>query len=129
MSETPHISIYPDSHTQKQRIESQAEKYDMSVSEYCLMAIEKQNARDANAERIDDMDIESRLDELRTAITEDIAAATAISTQQESLYGIALWNLLGSAHAEEERLEALKQAPATLEQELEGLTQKEESDD
>ena len=93
------------------------------------MAIERQNALEAETERIDDMDLESRLDELRTAITADISSATEISTQQESLYGIALWNLLGSAHSEEERLDALKQAPATLDEELEGLTQKEAGDD
>ncbi|MBX0288530.1 hypothetical protein EGH22_19555 [Halomicroarcula sp. F28] len=128
MSETPHISIYPDNIAQKQRIEAQADKHDTSVSEYCLMAIEQQIAREAEAERIDDLDIESRLDELQTDITAEVSTATDINTQQESLYGIALWELLGSEFSGKERTQALKKAPATLEEELEGLAEKEGGD-
>jgi hypothetical protein len=125
MSETTRITIYPDNDTQKQRIEAQAEKHDQSVSEYCLLAIEQRIAREAESERLDDLDLDSQLDELKATITADIAEATDVTTQQECYYEVALWELLGSEYSQEERLEAMRGAPDQLETDLEKLADKE----
>lgn len=125
MSETTRITIYPDNDAQKQRIEAQAEKHDQSVSEYCLLAIEQRIAREAESERLDDLDLDSQLDELKATITADIAEATDVTTQQECYYEVALWELLGSEYSQEERLEAMRGAPDQLETDLEKLADKE----
>lgn len=129
MSDVNPISVHPDSAAQKQQIVSQARKHDQSVSEYCLMAIEQRIARETEAERLDDLDIDSQLDDLKTDITAEISTATDIDTRQESLYGIALWELLGSEHSQEERSQAVKEAAGTLEDDLANLAAKDEGDD
>jgi len=124
MSERPHISIYPDNEAQKQRIESQARKHGESMSEYCLRVIEQQIAREAEAERLDDIELDSQLDELKAAITADIAAATEISTKQEDCYELALWGLCGRDYSQEERRQAMQGAPDKLEEDLEKVRDK-----
>jgi hypothetical protein len=129
MSETTHISIYPDNKAQKQRIESQAEKHEQSVSEYCLVAIEQRIAREAESERLDDLDLDSELGELKATILEDIQAATGIETRQEFCYEIALWELLGNDYSREKRRQAMSQAPDRLDDDLERLANKEGGDE
>ena len=89
------------------------------------MAIERQNALEAEAERIDDLDLESRLDDLRTAITEDITAAMDIDTRQENCYEVALWELLAHDHSPERRRKAMEKAPDTLDEQFESIAEKE----
>lgn len=125
MSETPHISIYPDSQAQKQRIESLADKHNMSVSEYCLMAIERQNAQESEAERVDEMDIETRLEDLKTSITQDIEAVMDIDLRQEDCYEVALWELLAHGYSPERRRKAMEKAPDTLDKQFESIAEKE----
>ena len=129
MSETIRITIYPDNEAQKHRIEAQAEKHDQSVSEYCLLAIEQRIAREAESERLDDLDLDSELDKLKATITEDIEAATEIETRQEFCYEIALWELLGNDYSREERRQAMAQAPDRLDDDLERLANKEGGDE
>jgi len=124
MSDVNPISVHPDNAAQKQQIVSQARKQDQSVSEYCLMAIEQRIARETEDERLDELDVDSRLDELKTDITEDIAAAMDVSTHQEDLYEIALWDLLSSDYSEEECREAVANAPDKLDRELEKMAEK-----
>lgn len=124
MSDVNPISVHPDSGAQKQQIVAQARKHDESVSEYCLTAIERRIARETEDERLEDLDIDSRLDELKADITEDIAAATEVGTQQEALYEIALWDLLSSDYSEEECREAIANAPDKLDRELEKMAEK-----
>lgn len=128
MSDVNPISVHPDSAAQKQQIVSQARKHDQSVSEYCLMAIEQRIARETEAERLDDLDIDSQLDELKRDVTEDIAAAIEVNTQQEVLYEIALWDLLSSDYSEEECREAIANAPDKLDRELENMAEKMDGD-
>jgi len=129
MSDVNPISVHPDSAAQKQQIVSQARKHDESVSEYCLTAIEQRIARETEDERLNDLDIDSRLDELKTDITTEVSTAIDVDTRQESLYGIALWELLGSNQFEEERSQAVKEAAGTLEEDLANLAEKDGSDD
>jgi hypothetical protein len=129
MSETTRITIYPDNDAQKQRIEAQAEQHGQSVSEYCLLAIEQRIAREAESERLDDLDLDSELDELKATIVKDIEAATEIETRQEVCYEIAIWELLGNDHSREERRQAMAQAPDRLDDDLERLANKEGGDE
>lgn len=129
MSERPHISIYPDNEAQKRRIEAQARKHDESIAEYCLKLIEQGIAREAEAERLDDVELESRLDDLQATITADIAAATEISTKQELCYEVALWELFGRDYSQEERQRALQGAPEKLEEDLAKVAEKDEGDE
>jgi hypothetical protein len=128
MSDTTHISIYPDNEAQKQRIEAQARKHNKSVSEYCLMAIEQQIAREAEAERLDELNIESQLDELKETITTDISEATAVTSQQECYYEVALWELFGNGYPQEDRLEAMEGAPEQLKQDLAKMADKKDGE-
>jgi len=128
MSETTHISIYPDNEAQKQRIESQAEKHDKSVSEYCLQAIEQRIAREAESERLDNLELDSELDELKATILKDIEAATDIETRQEFCYEIALWELLGNEYSREKRRQAMSRAPDRMADDLKRLAKKEGAD-
>ena len=89
------------------------------------MAIEKQNARDADAERVDDMDVENRLNGLKTAITQDIEAAMDIDSQQEDCYEVALWELLAHGYSPEKRRKAMEKAPETLDEQFESIAEKE----
>jgi len=129
MSEPTPISIYPDNAAQRQQIVSQARKHDESISEYCLMAIEQRIAREAEAERLDDLDLHAELDDLKTGLTADIEAAMAVDTRQERFYEVALWSLLGNDFSSEERREAMQDAPDKLEHVLEMLAAEEEADD
>jgi len=129
MSEPTPISIYPDNAAQRQQIVSQARKHDESISEYCLMAIEQRIAREAESERLDDLDLHAELDDLKTGLTADIEAAMAVDTRQERFYEVALWSLLGNDFSSEERREAMQDAPDKLEHVLEMLAAEEEADD
>lgn len=129
MSNPNPISVHPDSAAQKQQIISQARKHDESVSEYCLMAIEQRIARETEAERIDDLDIESQLNELKSTVTSEVAAVTELDTRQEASYGTALWNLLGSDYSEKERKQAVSDAVETLENDVENLAEKKGGED
>lgn len=125
MSDLTPISVHPDSAEQKQQIIAQAHKQDESVSEYCLLAIERRIAEETEGERLDDLDVDSPLEELKETIAADVAAATDVDMRQDPLYGIALWNLLAKERSEEERRQALKEAPDKLSRELENITDKE----
>jgi hypothetical protein len=129
MSNLPPISVHPDSEAQVQQIKAQARKHDESVSEYCLMAIEQRIARETEAERLDELNIGTRLDDLQTAIIEDIQDATDIETEQELCYEIALWKLFGTDHSREMRRQAMEEAPDQLDKDLERLAAKEGGDD
>jgi len=125
MSNPNPISAHPDSEAQKQQIITQARKQDESVSEFLLTAAEQRMARETEAEFVEELEIESRLDELKTDFTEDIASAGDLSTQQEPLYGIALWELLSSEYSEEACREAIAEAPDKFDRELERMTETE----
>lgn len=129
MSDLPPISVHPDSKAQVQQIKAQARKHDESVSEYCLMAIEQRIARETEAERLDELDIETQLEDLQAAIIGDIRNATDIDTEQEFYYEIALWKLLGTDHSSETRRQAISGAPDQLDTDLERLAAKEGGDD
>lgn len=129
MSETTRITIYPDNEAQKQRIEAQAEKHDESVSAYCLMAIEQRIAREAESERLDELDLDSQLEHLQAEMIENIEAATDIDTRQEFCYGIALWELLGNDYSRNKRRQAISGAPDRLDDDLERLAEKEGGDE
>ena len=129
MSERPHISIYPDNEAQKRRIEAQARKHNESISEYCLRVIEQGIAREAEAERLEDVALESRLDELKATISADISAVTEISTKQECCYEIALWELCAREYSQEERQQALQGAPEKLEDDLAKVADKDGGDE
>ena len=129
MSEPTPISIYPDNAAQRQQIVSQARKHDESISEYCLMAVEQRIAREAESERLDDLDLHAELDDLKTGLTADIEAAMAVDTRQERFYEVALWSLLGNDFSGEERREAMQDAPDKLGHVLEMLAAEEEADD
>ena len=129
MSDLPPISVHPDSKAQVQQIRTQAEKHDESVSEYCLMAIEQRIDRETEAERLDELDIETQLDDLKTAITTDIAAATDLTIDQGPYYEVALWDLLASEYSSEERRQAMQKAPNKVNEQLEKLSEKESGDD
>ena len=128
MSDLNPISVHPDSKDQKEQIRTQAHENDESVSEYCLRAIEQRLAREMESERIDEVEIESRLEFLKSSITEDITAATDIGTFQESCYEVALWKLLGNEYSRESRRQAMKGAPELLDEDLERMAEKEGGD-
>lgn len=128
MSRPNPISVHPDSKAQKQQIVSQARKQDESVSEYLLRAGEQRMARESEDEFVEELEIESRLDELKADFTEDIASAGDVSTQQESLYGIALWELLSSEYSEEDCREAIAEAPDKFDREMERVAETEGGD-
>lgn len=129
MSELNPISVHPDSKAQKQQIRSQARKHDESVSEYCLKAIEYRLAREMESERLDELEIEPRLEDLKTSITQEIAAAMDTSTHQELCYEVAVWKLLGNDYSRESRHQAMKGAPDLLEKDLERMAEKEGGED
>lgn len=93
------------------------------------MAIEQRIARETEAERLDDFAIEARLENLKTAITTDIEAATDINTQQEYCYEVALWELLADGYASDRRRQAMQKAPDKLDEQLEKLAEKESGEE
>lgn len=129
MSEINPISVHPDSKAQKEEIRTQARKHDESVSEYCLRAIEQRLVREAESERLDELEIEPRLEGLKSSIIEDIDAAMDVSTHQESCYEVALWKLLGNDYSRESRRQAMEGAPDLLDEDLERMAEKEGGDD
>jgi len=129
MSKPNPISVHPDSEAQKQQIVSQARKQDESISEYLLTAVEQRMARETEAERVDELEIDSQLDELKERITQGVSTATDVDTHQEPLYGIALWELLAGEHSEEKRQQAIQDAHDTLAGDLKGLDNKRDGGD
>jgi len=129
MSKPNPISVHPDSKAQKQQIVAQARKHDESVSEYCLMAIEQRIAQETEAERVDELELETRLEDLKKGITQDIAAATDIDPRQEDCYEVALWELLAHGYSPERRRKAMEKAPDKFEEQFENIVEKELGDE
>lgn len=89
------------------------------------MAIEQRIARETQDERFDDLEGETRLEELKTATIQDIAAATEIDTRQRDCYEVALWELLADEYSSERRRRAIEKAPDKLDEQFESIAEKE----
>lgn len=113
---------------QKQQLQQVAENRDMSLSEYCRRALEQKVARDLQGEQFHQTELEAKLDELEDQVTTEIESALAPNVDEEVLYGVALWDLIGSEYSEESRADAMSGASDRLEQGLENLRQKERDD-
>lgn len=124
MSKDSRITLHATA-DQKSRIESQADKNGESVSEFCLKAAEQRIARERQDEREAELDLDTRLEQLKEEFVTDVESAVDPTTRQERLYEIALWELLSNDFSQEEQVEALERAPDKLEQGLEKLEEKE----
>ncbi|QIO25257.1 plasmid mobilization protein [Haloarcula sp. JP-L23] len=119
------VAFYP-SADQKQIIEQMADRHGMSVSEYCILALDRQIASELRSERVAETDLEQKLDGVEDTVVDEIESAFAPSTDEERLYGVALWNLLGTEHSSEARADAMSTASERLDSGLEKLREKAE---
>lgn len=112
---------------QKDRIEQRAQQCGVSVSEYCLEAVEQRIARELQQKRMSDIGIEDRIDELNEELNNRTTRICGGSTDQERLYGTALWELLSDEFSREARKESMKSASNKLDKGIKKL-QKNESE-
>ena len=117
------ISLYP-SAEQKEQIETQADKHDESLSQYCLEAVEQRIAREVRDETAADASVEERVAGLVSDVQRDVESVIDPTPDQELLYEIALWELLSSEYSKEDQEKALKSAANKFEKELENLAAK-----
>ncbi|WP_135305975.1 hypothetical protein [Haloarcula amylovorans] len=119
------VAFYPPE-AQKEMIERMADRQGMTVSEYCVAALDMQLARDVRSERISKTELEQHLDEMEQAVLDEIATTFSPSTDEEEFYEVALWDLLGTNHSSEAQADALANASDRLDTGLEKLHQREE---
>ncbi|MBX0296931.1 hypothetical protein [Haloarcula nitratireducens] len=113
---------------QKELIERMAERQGMSLSKYCVVALDKQIARDVRSERISETGLEEQLSDMEATVLDEIESALSPSTEKEVLHGVALWNLIGGEYPGEKQAAALSEASDRLDTGLEKL-QRQEADD
>ncbi|MBV0926372.1 hypothetical protein KTS45_19370 [Halomicroarcula limicola] len=119
------VAFYPPE-AQKEMIERMADRQGMTVSEYCVAALDTQVARDIRSERVAETALERQLDEMQQALQDEIASALSPSTDDSELHGVALWNLLGTERPSDAQADALEEASTRLETGVEKLRQQEE---
>ncbi|QIO25003.1 hypothetical protein [Haloarcula sp. JP-L23] len=120
-----HVTFYT-SDEQKEMIDQMADKRDMSLSQYCVLALDRQLARDVRLERISETDLDQQLEQMQDEVLDEIESTFAPSTEEEQFYGVALWNLLSSEHPSEAQADAMSNASEQLDRGLEKLRQKED---
>ena len=98
-----------------------AERQGMSLSKYCVVALDKQIARDVRSERISETGLEEQLSDMEANILDEVESALSPSTEEAVLHGVALWNLISEEYPGEKQAEALSQASDRLDTGLEKL--------
>ncbi|MFC7078333.1 plasmid mobilization protein [Haloarcula halophila] len=109
---------------QKEQIEQRAQQCGVSVSEYCLEAVEQRIARELQQKRMSDIGVENRIDEINEELNNRADRIFGGSTDQEQLYGIALWELLSGEFSRETRKESMKSASNKLDKGIKKLQKK-----
>ncbi|MFC6977026.1 hypothetical protein ACFQL1_23650 [Halomicroarcula sp. GCM10025709] len=109
---------------QKDRIEERADECGVSVSEYCLEAVEQRIARELQQKRMSDLGIEDQINDITQKLNTRATRVFGGSTEQEQLYGIALWELLGDEFSKEARKESMESASERLDKGVEKLKNK-----
>lgn len=120
-----HVTFYT-SEEQKEMVERMADRQGMSLSQYCVEAMDRQLARDIRSERVSDTELEEQLNEMQDTVLGEVDSALSPTTDEEVLYGTALWNLISGEYEREEQAAALSQASDRLDEGVEKLHEKED---
>ena len=115
------ISLYPESPLQREQIVEHAKEQNQEISEYCLEATRQRIIREKQGVHGTGMDLAAQIQSLADDVTGDIASVTDPEMPSELVYLVALWELVSSEYPNEERAEALEQAPAILARQVAAL--------
>lgn len=138
MPDDTHMSFYTSDET-KQRIEEQAEKAGLSVSEFCEQVLEEhleESTSQSQEERyhpsqrlevtIDDArrDLKEAIERLEAAVDEEITDIQSLRT----VYAISIWELLKSEYGSPHRKEAMQVAAERVKADQNGSSGTESGD-
>lgn len=113
---------------QEKQIVKQAKKADEEVSEYILKAVEQRISRELQEQRAEEVNLGAELDYIADAVTEEVAEATDVDTNQELYYSVALWDLISSEFPADKRAAAMDSAPEKVREQVEKIRNKEDAE-